>query len=306
MPTVSDRSHSQAALEAAKAILKKWSSPLPPVGHSSSDPSEELASSDALQLPEVTPTLEFIFDVHAAIVALVPEVKPCLGDVGGLKLGWKNHALLKGELPAMYSPIFSGCFADSGDEVQLRRDRIFCAEAEYGFVLAERIEPRSKCYTADEVLKMIQHVELCIELCGVRVVEEASPFHFLADGMLNAGVIRGRTFSPESINLTSLSEVPVHIKVAGQTVCSGSGRENPLDSPLRSFEFVINEIACRRGLPLEAGWLVIAGHTCQAGFAGRPTPQTAKGLPKAQFKDGDEIVAEFEGLGTVCATLRDS
>lgn len=98
-------------------------------------------------------------------------------------------------------------------------------------------------------------------------------------------------------------------------VC-GAGAENPGDSPLGALTFIVNDLTHRRRRPLEAGHLVIAGHTCQVAFSSRPAPPSARTLPQAQvcgarvvpqaaveFGAHTVLEAYFEGCGTVRATL---
>ena len=108
----------------------------------------------------------------------------------------------------------------------------------------------------------------------------------------------------------------VRLLVDGQEVSSGTGAENPGDSPLAALTFCVNDLAHRRRMPIHAGALVIAGHTCQVAFSSRPAPPSARTLPQAQvcgarvvplaaveFGAHTVLEAYFEGCGTVRATL---
>ena len=64
------------------------------------------------------------------------------------------------------------------------------------------------------------------------------------------------------------SSAQVRFLVDGVEVSAGFGRESPLDSPLSAVAFAIND-TCRRGLRVEAGALIIAGHACQARHSSR-------------------------------------
>ena len=52
---------------------------------------------------------------------------------------------------------------------------------------------------------------------------------------------------------------------------------------MASLTFLVNDLTHRRRLPLDAGAVVIAGHTCQVLFPGRPSPRSARTLPQAQM-----------------------
>lgn len=285
---------------ACEAILQSWSDEV----------SDRKAISSTASLPDVKSLAE-VFAVHDALVAS-PEARR-LGGFCGYKLGWKNHPLLDagGEiqqgLSAMYSPIFAGCFRDTCQSgtpahVSLSRHKIFAAEAEYCFVLANGLTPRSTPYSEAEVWNAVSHVESCIELCGVRAVavpphdallpladfflEGLSPYQLLSDAMLNALTIRGPTVALGGAQGTVapplvLATGKVRLLAEGVEVSCGTGHENPGDSPLASLTFLVNDLTHRRGRSLDAGAVVIAGHTCQLRFPNRPSPRPARALPKA-------------------------
>ena len=280
----------------ATNLLKAWSD----------ETQDRKALTDGALLPAVS-SLDDVFVVHEALEAH-PEVSTRFGGVGGYKLGWKDHPLLDdAKLAAMYSPIFRGCFRDrsrSGTppHVSLSRHKIFAAEAEYAHVMATSLGPRGQPYTEAEVWRAVGHVEACIELCGTRTamsdlelqpladffLEGISPYQLLADAMLNALVVRGPVVSAGGAGASGLSEPPrdlatakVRLLAEGTEISSGTGAENPTDSPLGSLTFLVNDLTYRRGRTLAAGSVVIAGHTCQAAFPGRPSPSSARALPKA-------------------------
>ena len=256
---------------------------------------------DIARLPAAA-NLNDVFAVHEALAAS-PEAARRLGGVGGYKLGWKNHPLLdEFGMPAMYSPIFAGCFRSSGSSVSLSRHKIFAAEAEYAHVMARSLGPRAAPYTQQEVWAAVSHVEACIELCGTRTavpsqdflplanffLESVSPYQLLSDAMLNALTIRGPVVAMGGGSENGTDAPPSHLANAtvklladGVEVSSGTGKENPCDSPIASLTFLVNDLTQRRGLTLEAGAIVIAGHTCQVLFPGRPSPSPARGLPRA-------------------------
>ena len=83
-----------------------------------------------------------------------------------------------------YAPTFAGCFFPSGAEVSLSHHKIFCAEAEFGFVMAEDLAPRDEPYSSEEVWAAVGAYEPCVELCGARfttATAKASPYRRRAD-----------------------------------------------------------------------------------------------------------------------------
>ena len=71
------------------------------------------------------------------------------------------------------------------------RHKVFSAEAEFGLTLAHRLGPRDTPYTSAEVWAAVGKIELCIELCGVRQTASKDRYHYVADGLMGACIIRG-------------------------------------------------------------------------------------------------------------------
>lgn len=202
----------------------------------------------------------------------------------------------------MYAPIFRNHLLAQGTAVSLSQHRIFCCEAEFGLVLGNRITPRKTPYTEAETWAHVDHVELCIELCGTRQTTTEDRLHYVADALLGACVVRGPSIGKPA-SPGALVTVEVSLYVAGVKINTGSARNNPCDSPLASLTYLVNQHCVKRGLSLEPGTLVIAGHCCQAGFAGRPTPPFANN-PTGKWVDGDKVEATFGQLGRVHAVLQ--
>lgn len=191
------------------------------------------------------------------------------GGQVGWKMGWKGafEDEANGYRHALYAPIFTSGQLNDGDTVSLSARQLFSAEAEFGIVLKDTkaIEPRFNPYTEAEVYAYVDHMELCIELCGVRQTRSRDRLHYVADGLLGAGVVRGPSIGKPA-NPNRLATVPVKLFCAsskggadvGNTLVSyGSGVNNPGDSPLASLTYLVNELCVKRGRALEGGMLVI-------------------------------------------------
>ena len=286
------------------ALLNAWSDATSGISRPSLQHVDELPALNSL---------EDVFLVHEAML----NSSDCkrLGGHGGWKLGWKSNPCLGADrlnLPAFYAPLFADCFISAGSTISLSQHKAFSAEAEYGFTMARALLPRATPYAEEEVWAAVGSYEPCIELCGMRGAM-ASPLHLLADAMNNAAVVRGTPFStdpavpPPDALTKRTSEVLVRLLVDGLEVASGNGTENPGHSPLASLTFLINDLTYRRGQCVEAGLLIIAGHTCQVAFEGCTAPISASTLPQAQVCRAhgctSTLLASFDGYGTVQVTL---
>lgn len=96
--------------------------------------------------PSVLPALDCLDDVFRVHDAMIQSPQSDrLGGHAGWKLGWKGNPLVTADpsrLPAMYSPIFAGCLFPSGTTLSLSHHKVFCAEAEFGFVMGSPLPPR--------------------------------------------------------------------------------------------------------------------------------------------------------------------
>lgn len=127
--------------------------------------------------------------------------------------------------------------------------------------------------------------------------------HYVADGLCSGAVVRGPHIPLPKV-LASWPHIGVRLEVPGAQSVTGDARSNPFDSPVPSAAFIVNDICVKHRRAIEAGCLIITGHCCQLAFADRPCPpHTVGGTPAAQWKDGDVVRAEFDGLGVVEAVL---
>jgi 2-keto-4-pentenoate hydratase len=135
-----------------------------------------------LDLPPLR-SLEEALAVHTEMLAS-PKLVQRLGGAVGWKMGWKGVPRARGWLPekhALFGPLFGSGVVESGSAVSLGESRIHCAEAEFGLVMKDTLEPRHHTpYSEEEVWDAVSHVELCIELPGARQWESKDPLHYVA------------------------------------------------------------------------------------------------------------------------------
>eukprot|EP00658_Telonema_sp_P-2_P019441 TRINITY_DN17679_c0_g1_i2.p1 TRINITY_DN17679_c0_g1~~TRINITY_DN17679_c0_g1_i2.p1 ORF type:complete len:242 (+),score=50.91 TRINITY_DN17679_c0_g1_i2:114-839(+) len=159
----------------------------------------------------------------------------------------------------------------SGEPVSVSRLKLFGSEAEFGMVMKE-VPCRDGEYSEEEVWRHVERVELCIELCGCRQAASTHRLHYVADGLLGAGVVRGPALPTQGLDPGTLARVKVSLSIAGRTISTGTALNNPTGSPLGSLTYLVNQLCVKRNTPIQAGELVMCGHCCQAGFNNRPKP----------------------------------
>ena len=272
----------------ASALLQEWAMP----GRIGAPPQ----SSDAanLSLPPVT-TLEAALAINRAMAVAshqtISRLRAELGGHVGWKMGWKGAFA---ERPVLCGPLF-GCgiipHDDSGgdrqqvSEASLSAHRAFCAEAEFCMTLRRPLRPLpdGQRYTEEQVWEAVDRVELCIELCGARQFTSTKKYHYVADALCSAAVVKGPCLGKrEDIDPTTLTQHKVELFCREKKISEGTARNNPGDSPLASLAILANELCGERGMTLEAGAVVICGHCCQAQLEGRPKPSLG-GTPRPEW-----------------------
>ena len=176
---------------------------------------------------------------------------------------------------------------------------------QFGVCLKSELKPRLKAYSESDVWAAVGNVELCIELCGARQFKSTNRLAYVADALLGCAVVRGDVIGTgEEIDPDSLLDVKVKIMCGENWVSEGDAKNNPGDSVAASLAALANELCCERGMVLKKGTLVICGHTCQASFKGRPSPNLITSNKKEEWGEiesweGKILRAEFQGLGIV-------
>jgi 2-keto-4-pentenoate hydratase len=255
-------------------------------------------------------TVAPLADLEAALavnraMAVSPKAEQ-LGGHCGWKMGWKG---VFAERPTLCGPLFGMGLMNSGTSVSLSSHRLFSAEAEFCVVLKAPLEPKATAYSEAEVWAAVGTVQLCIELCGARQFQSDDRLHSVADALLGCGVVRGPVIGMrDEVDPASLLTHRVAFSLNGVEISSGDAANNPGNSPLASLTSLANELCVERGMQVAAGALVICGHCCMAGFAGRPAPGLVWPNPRqewggADWVEGDVLRADFGALGAVEVTL---
>jgi len=206
--------------------------------------------------------------------------------------GWKiaatsvagqRHINVDGPLAG---PLLANRLVGAGSTIDLRRNRMRLAEAEFAFRMAAPLPPRGAPYTIDDVKTATASVHPAIEVPDSRyedVTAVGAP-QLIADAACawcatvaerGVGDWRGR----------DLDAHPVVVFKDGQLVAEGLGSN--VGGPLRALTWVANELAAH-GRGLCAGDVVITG-TCV-----EPVPIAPGERLRADFGDFGAIEVAFE------------
>ena len=193
-------------------------------------------------------------------------------SVAGFKVGATAKAAqdkmgLKGPFWGyIYSPAKTIAAQRGGNipRFSIEQDLIRGVETEFAFTIKKDITPRSKPYTAEEiVLDYCDRVIPSVEVCGFRLPVDLGglPSMLIADTGNAAVVLAGDTFSR---NAADVYKDLVHSKASlyldGVHICEGSGVD-VLGSPINSLEWLAKEVCGVHGLTIPQGTFVITGAT---------------------------------------------
>jgi len=252
-------------------------------------------------------------DTHAGAAALIwnalhsggaletlPEgyaIQACLPGLAGQALaGWKlaatslagqHHIGVSGPLAGR---ILAGAAHRTGATVSLRGNHMRVAEAEFGFVMARDLPPRTAAYSEADVLAAVGAVVPVIEVPNSRFPDfvHAGEAQLLADlacaGQFVVGNDAGVPW--QDLGFTDHS-VRGQVLRKGDTILERTGTGAAvLGDPRTALAWLVNELSAL-GITLEAGQLVSTG-TCI-----EPLP----------IEPGDQIQADFGILGQVSVRL---
>ena len=174
----------------------------------------------------------------------------------------------------------------SGATLPLKTNLMKVAELELGFRLGRDIAPRSKPYTIDEVMKVVDALHIGIEIPDSRFEDfvTAGAPQLLADDACADYYVLGPV-APEQWRSLDLSKHKVKGIVAGKYDRDGLGG-NVLGDPRIALTWLANELS-KIGVSLKAGQVATTG-TC---------------LVPLQVNSGDEVTGDFGQLGRVSVRL---
>lgn len=153
-------------------------------------------------------------------------------------------------------------------------------EPEVAFVL--RHDLRGPGVNVADAISAIEWVLPALEIIDSRIENwKISFFDTVADNASSGGVVLGST--PKRVDALDLRLQGTNVHVGGRIVETGAGAA-VLGSPVNALVWLANTLG-ERGVPLEAGQVILPGSVTKAITVGA----------------GDTVTAEFAGLGSVTA-----
>lgn len=225
--------------------------------------------------------IEAAYAVQKALMEASTTSAWTLGPLTGWKCGATSVKGYQGAglKEPLRGPLFGVAMHGNGATVKPLITYPAAVEAEFGFVLRNRLPSKATAYTPQDLWQAVGEVVCCIEVVGLRLGAPDTPFLAkIADFALNHAVVKG-TVIPGEKAPKDLDKVAVSLQVNGKEVANATGAA-VLDHPINSLTWLANHLAAR-GLTLEPGQLVITGATCLF----------------REAKRGDNIRATFSSLG---------
>lgn len=211
--------------------------------------------------------------------------------LGWTQCGWKVGAtsalaqtMLRIDGP-FAAPLFAERLFGDGDHVEGAESNDRILEPEIAFVMRAALPARAQPYSVAEVLDAVATVHPALELVNPRLpLGLQEPIEWtIADGGINDAFVLGPGVAPPPASAYAAVQVRAQQNAAWVTTGVGT---NVLGGP----EFVLTWLANQRaatGRGLEAGDIVTTG--------------LLTNIVKGQR--GDEIIAEFSGIGRVSVRL---
>ncbi len=213
--------------------------------------------------------------------AIQAELAKRLGKVAA----WKIVGVAPQQLEALKidraiaAPIFERYVHQSPARLSLGKFLALIIEAEFDFVMARDLPPRSQPYSQDEVAAAVKELRPAIELVDSRVGRPQPAQVMLADCYANGGLVVGAPVT--DWRKLDLLNHAVRVTVDGKEIAKGNGAVVP-NGPLAALVVMANNPPPWSG-GLKAGQIVTTG--------------SAIGMPP--LAGGREVVAEFGSLGEV-------
>lgn len=204
-------------------------------------------------------------------------------------LGWKIAATSKAGQAhiGVTEPLAGRLFADfvlqDGARLPAAALHMKVVEAEFAFRMGRELNPRDRDYDMLEVCDAVAALHLAIEVPDARFERfaEIGPAQIAADDAFASWFVLGPQV--RDWPRLDLPSQKVRLLKNGALAAEGVGA-NALDDPRIALTWLANHLAMR-GIGLKAGDIVTTG-TC---------------ITPAAIAPGDDVVAEFVGLGQVAA-----
>jgi 2-keto-4-pentenoate hydratase len=200
--------------------------------------------------------------------------------VHGHKVGLSSKAMqqMMGVDEPDYGHLLSDMVLSEDTPVAASRYLLPRVEVEVGFVLGDDL-PGEGC-TVEDVLRCTEYVAPSIELIDSRIADwRIGLADTIADNASSAGVLLGKERrKPDELDLTAIDAV---LRINGEQVASGRS-DAVLGNPAIAVAWLAQKVA-GFDVRLQAGHVVLPG-SCTRAY---------------DVKPGDDVVAAFDGLGTV-------
>ncbi|MGH6891047.1 MAG: 2-keto-4-pentenoate hydratase [Dongiaceae bacterium] len=204
-------------------------------------------------------------------------------------LGWKIAATSKagqahiGVTEPLAGRLFANFVLQDGARLPAAPLHMAVVEAEFAFLMGRNLEPEGAKYDMAEVCDAVAALHLAIEIPDARFERfaEIGPAQIVADDAFASWFLLGPKVRDWS--RLDLPGQKVRLLKNGALAAEGIGA-NALGDPRMALTWLANHLATR-GIGLKAGDVVTTG-TC---------------ITPPMIAPGDDVVAEFVGLGQVAA-----
>jgi 2-keto-4-pentenoate hydratase len=216
------------------------------------------------------------YGVQAAVFAdLWPGVRPVAWKVGGPS----------DKVEPTAAPIPPENLLHSPANVAAETMHMIGVEAEVAFRFAKDLPPRSRPYSERAIAAAVGEVVVAIELCDTRLAnwKESSGLWKLADFQTNSALVVG-SGTPDWHKI-DFEQQAAEFRI-GARVARAKGA-HPFGNPFRLLPWLVKH-CMKRGQSLHAGDVITTG--------------AWTGLEIA--KPGDEVVAQFPGIGECTVRIR--
>jgi 2-keto-4-pentenoate hydratase len=180
----------------------------------------------------------------------------------------------------VFGRLLAGSSSPDGSTLDASRFVHRVVEAEFGFRVADDVDPIDGGHTAETIIDYIDSVIPAIEIVDYRYESwTLGALQVAADNAIHGWWVHGDPV--DDWRHLDLGQVPVTVERNGRVETTGSGA-NVLGHPLNVMAWLADELP-RHGLRLSAGDMVTTGVTTDV-FEADP---------------GDRVVAHFDEIGSV-------